>query len=314
MDTKDTVYNIRQYPVLQSLLWDRATKTVISGQSAFDLYEIRSGYYCVSDFTKTERKFFNFLIKKYGKGVCLNRKDKHDRHIMIYDILKNINVELLNEYSIYLTGGIAINLLCNKFRDTKDINLLCSNNIQFTRFRNMVQEGGITELFLNSCILLRDESRIDQHTVRNAIVYNDEIIKFEIAYDPRIKITDKCQYMMDIPALTTRDLITTKLYASFDRTCSRDNLSKDILDLCVMYRIFPCEFESIIESTDILWRYCLDAYMKNICLLYEKNYLKFVATELRLDIPHIEYCIAKFKQWIRHKSEPADCHILSMRQ
>lgn len=73
MDTKDAIYDIQQYPVLQSLLWDHATKTEISGKSAFELYEIRSGYFHISDFTENERKFFNFLIETYGKGVFLGK-------------------------------------------------------------------------------------------------------------------------------------------------------------------------------------------------------------------------------------------------
>lgn len=239
-------------------------------------------------------------------------KIKHEHHIVICNILKNINVKILKEYSIYFGGGTAISLLNNEFRISSDIDFLISDNTQFTRLRNMVRENEISSLFLNDCYPIRDESRIDQYAIRNAFIFNNRVLKLEIVNESRFRFNEKCQFFMDIPTLATQDLIITKFLASFDRVCCRDNLSKDILDLCVMFRKSPHEFETITENVDIPWNFCLDACIKNIQLLYEKKYLKFIMKELKLDIPHIGCCVANFKQWVQYKLNHADTHCLRM--
>lgn len=57
-------------PQLRQLLWNR-TVPEVSEEEAFELYETNRGWVDPETMTEIERRFFDDLVTRYGKGVFL---------------------------------------------------------------------------------------------------------------------------------------------------------------------------------------------------------------------------------------------------
>ena len=63
--------NVKTYPQLHDLCWNRPDNAVLSGPEALALYERNWRFVDEAAFTPAERQLFDTLLAKYGHGIPL---------------------------------------------------------------------------------------------------------------------------------------------------------------------------------------------------------------------------------------------------
>jgi len=63
--------NVKTYPQLHALCWNRPDAAILDGAEAFALYERNWRFVDEAAFTPAERQLFDRLLAKYGHGTPL---------------------------------------------------------------------------------------------------------------------------------------------------------------------------------------------------------------------------------------------------
>lgn len=162
---------------------------------------------------------------------CLMFKRPH--HQKVVSVLEAMNAEFLVDAKCYFGGGTAIALRLNEFRESVDVDFLCSDPVGWRKIRESVFDNGLNDFFTGNVELIRDV-RTNQDKVWTVLMVDGATIKFEIMREARIAI--ECERLIEIPVpcLTKDDLFAEKLLANADRYNEKSCMSRDMIDLLVM--------------------------------------------------------------------------------
>lgn len=158
---------------------------------------------------------------------------RRPHHRLIDRILQGMNKSLLEDSSCLFGGGTCIALQLDEFRESRDIDFLCSDHAGYRNLRQEVFDHGLKRMFSTGVEILR-EPRADQYGVRAVLSVNDQPIKFEIVREGRVAVAGEQVEGIPVPCLSRNDLYTEKLLANADRWADRSTLSRDIIDLAMM--------------------------------------------------------------------------------
>lgn len=164
---------------------------------------------------------------------------KRPHHRLIEQVLQCLNPALLEDCACLFGGGTCISLQLEEYRESRDIDFLCSDTIGYRNLRREVFEHGLRRLFTKDVELLR-EHRADQYGVRSIVTMREPRageqvpIKFEIVHEGRIQIAGAAVAGLPVPCLVRDDLFAEKLLANADRGADRASQNRDIIDLAVM--------------------------------------------------------------------------------
>jgi predicted nucleotidyltransferase len=204
-------------------------------------------------------------------------------HQDIHQVLLALDASKLSECHCFFGGGTAISLLLGEYRESIDIDLLCSNGDGFREIRSLAIEGNLSEILSKHIELVRDV-KADRYGIRAMLKVNESIIKFEIVREARINLSGEFHPTLPIKCLSKEDMFAEKLLANADRWMDKSVLSRDIIDLAMMQQRWGGIPENAWEkATDAYGKSIVEAYTNAQNLLREPNYFQKCITTMAID-------------------------------
>jgi len=154
-------------------------------------------------------------------------------HKVIARVLDAMNARFLRETMCYFGGGTAISLMLGEYRESVDIDFLCSDETGYRKLRESVFSNGLSDLIDTKIKILR-EVHSDRDGVRAVLLVDDTPIKFEIVRESRICLSGMNVEGIPVQCLAKDDLFAEKLLANADRYADKSVMSRDIIDLSMM--------------------------------------------------------------------------------
>lgn len=154
-------------------------------------------------------------------------------HQRIATLLRALDGSFLEAAHCYFGGGTAIALELGEYRESVDVDFLCSSTDGYRALRAAVFDGKLGAVARQPLKLLR-ELRADQYGIRTFIEIEGVAIKFEIVRVARIELTGRLDPTLGVPVLSREDLFAEKLLANADRSNDRATWSRDAIDLGMM--------------------------------------------------------------------------------
>jgi len=204
------------------------------------------------------------------------------RHNAVDKVLARLNGDFLSHAKCFFGGGTRIVLELNEYRESADIDFLCSDRDGYRDLRSTIRHDSLGELASVPLELLR-EVRADQYGVRTIVQIDNESIKFEIINEARIDLSGELIDWLHVPCLDRICCFAEKVLANDDRWLDESVASRDVIDIA--YMIEAWGGQAFIEGT----HRARDAYGKGAetslrasakKLLGKKTYFKKCVTSL----------------------------------
>jgi hypothetical protein len=154
-------------------------------------------------------------------------------HRAVAAILSTMNVPFLERARCYFGGGTCVALLLDEFRESRDIDFLCSSRDGFRQLRETVTEGSLGRILRRKVPLAR-EVRSDRDGIRTFITAGDLRIKFEIVLEARIDLKSASDRFLGVPVLDLECLSAEKFLANADRGLDESAKARDVIDLAFL--------------------------------------------------------------------------------
>lgn len=158
------------------------------------------------------------------------------RHRAVAHILERLDARKLKVAKCYFGGGTRIALELNEYRESQDIDFICSDLVGYRTLRATIDHGALGGLLLDGppgLSLLRDV-RADQYGIRTIIAVHGEPVKFEIILEARITVAAMKLKGVAVPVLDRISCFAEKWLANADRWNDGAILSRDAIDLAFM--------------------------------------------------------------------------------
>lgn len=157
---------------------------------------------------------------------------KRAHHQRIARLLAAFDKDRLSACGCFFGGGTAIVLALGEYRESVDIDFLCSSTEGFRELRNTVNND-LGALLATPVRHLRDV-RTDQYKVLTVLEIDGTPVKVELMREARIAVEGAMDASLGVPVLSRVDSYAEKLLANADRALDRSVMSRDIIDLAMM--------------------------------------------------------------------------------
>jgi len=135
-------------------------------------------------------------------------------------------------------GGTQIALELDEFRESRDIDFLCSDATGYAELRSLARSGGGQALLPRAAeggLVLPREIRADQYGVRFPVVAGEWTFKVEMIREGRIALGPGERLAgCPVDALAREDVFAEKLLANSDRWADKSTLARDLIDLSAL--------------------------------------------------------------------------------
>jgi hypothetical protein len=155
---------------------------------------------------------------------------RRPHHRAVTEVLKSLNAEFLAEAACYFGGGTRLALAFGEYRESRDIDFLCSSRGGYGLLRAEVNETSLGRILRQKLPLAR-EVRADRDGIRTFFTVGEMRIKFEILLEARIDLAGEIDRRLGVPVLTMVHAIAEKLLANTDRGLDDSTLARDLIDL-----------------------------------------------------------------------------------
>ena len=171
-------------------------------------------------------------------------------HRLVARVLASLNRELLASANCYFGGGTRIVMELDEFRESVDIDFLCSDRSGYRLLRNTVTARSLGDVFVGDHELIR-EVRRDMYGIRTFLRVDGEPVKFEIISEGRLSLAGAATDLFPVDALDHASCIAEKLLAHADRGLDDSTHARDLVDLAFMAaRWSPESWDSAIKAAD----------------------------------------------------------------
>lgn len=186
------------------------------------------------------------------------------RHMAILSALRALDGDLFAQARCYFGGGTAIVLALGEYRESADIDFLCSSQEGYRTLREAVWHRGFDGLLIaGQSIKALRELKADQYGIRTFIESNGTAVKFEIVREARVELAGAIDVRFGLPVLARDDMYAEKLLANADRWADRSVRSRDVIDLAMMVSRWG-------PIPDAAWQKARTAYGTSVDAAYEK--------------------------------------------
>jgi hypothetical protein len=160
---------------------------------------------------------------------------EREHHRRIAALLESMDPALLLQHRCLFGGGTAISLSRGEYRESVDIDFICSSVEGYRGLRERVDVRSLDWLFRDPVTQHR-EPRIDQYGIRFAAGIDAVPVKVEITFEGRIDLDDPLpeDRIGGIWTMGRDDLTATKLMANADRYADDAMSSRDLIDLAML--------------------------------------------------------------------------------
>lgn len=200
-------------------------------------------------------------------------------HQRIAKFLACLDAQFLARSGCYFGGGTAIALSLGEYRESVDVDFLCSSMDGYRALRNTITNASLGRI-LSGPVELAREVRADRYGIRTFVRVDGVPIKFEIVSEGRIDISGSMNLLFGVPTLSREDMYAEKLLANADRCGDLSVLSRDAIDLAMLIE----HWGAIPEEA---WVKARRPYGESIDAAYSK------ATELVSDADYLASCLKK---------------------
>jgi len=152
---------------------------------------------------------------------------RRPHHRAIAKALHSLDSDLLSKARCFFGGGTAITLKCDEYRESVDIDFLCSST---DGYRDLIMatwgKGLVGLLRPGADIEEIRELRADQIGFRAIVGCLGSNIKFEILREARIDVSGSFDPALGVPVLSREDMYAERLLANADRWRDTSTLSR----------------------------------------------------------------------------------------
>ena len=165
-------------------------------------------------------------------------------HQRIARVLESLNAPLLAANGCLFGGGTAITLRYGEYRESVDMDFMCSNENGFRALRRLLDaRKDLAPIQQEGSALwpLSREVRADEYGIRTMLLVDGQPIKFEIVREGRIEFEQpgRTDVICGISTLTPLDMTVSKMLANADRWGDDGVFSRDLIDLAMMNPRLP---------------------------------------------------------------------------
>ena len=161
-------------------------------------------------------------------------------HRLVARVLASLNRALLASSNCYFGGGTRIVMELDEFRESVDVDFLCSDRSGYRLLRNTVTGRSLGDIFTSDYELIR-EVRRDMYGIRTFLRVDGEPVKFEIIFEGHLSLTGAAPGLFPVDALDQASCIAEKLLAHADRGLDDSTHARDLVDLAFMAACWPSE-------------------------------------------------------------------------
>lgn len=158
---------------------------------------------------------------------------RRPHHRAVAALLAAMDAKFLDRAECWFGGGTQIALSLGEYRESRDIDFLCSSRKGFRLLRETVTEGSLGALARRPIALAR-ELRIDRDGIRGFLKHGDARIKFEIVLEARIDLAGHLDKRLGVPVLSAECVAAEKFLANADRGLDTSTSSRDAIDLAFL--------------------------------------------------------------------------------
>lgn len=158
---------------------------------------------------------------------------KRPAHAEVVALLALLDAKFLESSRCYFGGGTRIVLELGEYRESKDIDFLCSDVTGYRELRESIKENSLGVLAKPPLALARDV-RSDQYGIRTVLQAGTYKIKFEIIREARITLEGARVARIPVNCLVRSHCFAEKFLANADRGMDASTLSRDAVDLAFM--------------------------------------------------------------------------------
>lgn len=207
---------------------------------------------------------------------------KRLHHQKIASVLQSMNVDLLNKAECYFAGGTAIALQINEYRESVDIDFICSSKEGYKLLRNTISSD-LGDILKNPIKHIR-EVRIEREKFSTFLDVEGTPIKIEFLAEGNTSISGSMNTELGVPTLSRIDMFAQKLMANADRGGDKATLSRDIIDLSFMIREWGhIPFEAWSKAYESYGEYLINGFYSGIQLIQNKPYLETCLSKMKID-------------------------------
>jgi len=163
---------------------------------------------------------------------------RREAHQSVRAVLGFLRADKLASCKVLFGGGTRIVLDLDEYRESEDVDFLCSDPAGYAEIRFAAATGGFPALFTSEGLgelQFPREMRIDQYGIRFQLLHRSRPLKVEIIREARIELDAGIRpEWSPVDCLSVPDCYAEKLLANSDRWADRQVLSRDLIDLAAL--------------------------------------------------------------------------------
>ncbi len=193
-------------------------------------------------------------------------------HQKIAKLLQAMDGDLLAKAKCYFGGGTAIALKLGEYRESVDIDFLCSDKVGYRLLRNAITPPTLGSVLRSPVRHLRDV-RTQRDKISTFLEVDDIPVRVEFVLEGRIDISGALDPVLSVPVLHRDDMYAEKLLANADRALDRSQMSRDLIDLAMMIKSWgPIPAMALKKAEDAYGRSIQDYFDRGLALLRDDRY------------------------------------------
>ena len=209
-------------------------------------------------------------------------------HQRIASLLASLNADFLAHSGCYFGGGTALVLSLNEYRESVDVDFLCSSLDGYRALRNTITSASLGDILALPVELVRDV-RADRYGIRTFVQVDGIPIKFEIVSEGRIDIAGAIDPVLGVPTLSREDMYAEKLLANADRFGDASVASRDAIDLAMLIEHWGAVPDQAWAKARRAYGQSIDtSYMRAIELVGDQAYLASCLNKMHMDPALVE--------------------------
>jgi Nucleotidyl transferase AbiEii toxin, Type IV TA system len=161
------------------------------------------------------------------------REFRRPAHQLVGRVLHALDADLLLNAECYFGGGTQLALTYGEYRESRDIDFLCSSRTGFRKLRECVTQNSLGRIVRRPLQLAR-EVRADREGIRTFFAIEDVRIKLELLLEGRIDLGGSIDKTLGVPVLTIDHATAEKFLANTDRGLDESALGRDLIDLAFL--------------------------------------------------------------------------------
>lgn len=208
---------------------------------------------------------------------------RRPHHQRIAQLLQAFDADLLLKAECYFGGGTAIALSLNEYRESVDIDFLCSSQEGFRLLRSVISTD-LGPVLRSPAKQVRDVIS-NQYKILTFLEIDETRVKVEIIREGNTTLTGALDPELGVPVLSRLDLWSQKLMANADRALDKSTMSRDIIDLGMMLHGWGPLPRSAFDKAYAAYGASLTRGFNNaIGVISELNHLKRSMTSMGMDL------------------------------